>query len=307
MKNVLVTGHNGFLGKILLKKLKNKKLNIYGISRGTNPILECVNYQGDVTELNNLHNILSSKNIDTVIHLAGKAIVSECEENPFDAFKINGLGTAAVLEASRITNVKKIISIETDKVYGTQKLMPTPETSKLNPGGPYEFSKFLSSKIADFYRNYYKMNIVSLRPANLIGGGDHNSTRIMPNAFKHILEGKGIPIYEEAKKMTRDFIYVSDVAEAIYILSTSNNKHYKYNLSPNKKINIFEFGMLINKTLNYKVPPQIIKKNINFKEIPEQSIDGSLFQKEFNFKYTDLRTIIKKSFLEYKEISTDVF
>ena len=107
--------------------------------------------------------------------------------------------------------------------------------------------------------------------------------------------------YEEAKKMTRDFIYVLDVAEALYILSINNNKHYKYNLSPNKKINIFEFGMLINKTLNYKVPPQIIKKNINFKEIPEQSIDGSLFQKEYNFKYTDLKTIIKKSFLEYKK------
>ena len=301
MKNVLITGHNGFLGKALLKKLKNKKLNVFGISRGINPSLECVNYVGDVTNLNTLHNIMSSKNIDTVIHLAGKAIVSECEENPFDAFKINGLGTAAVLEAARITHVKKIISVETDKVYGIQKIMPTPETSKLNAGTPYEFSKVLSSKISDFYRYYYKMNIISVRPANLIGGGDHNTTRIMPNAFRHILEGKGIPIYEEAKKMTRDFIYVLDVAEALYILSINNNKHYKYNLSPNKKINIFEFGMLINKTLNYKVPPQIIKKNINFKEIPEQSIDGSLFQKEYNFKYTDLKTIIKKSFLEYKK------
>ena len=304
MKNVLITGHNGFLGKILLKKLQNKNLNIFGISRGINQGLECVNYFGDVTNLNVLQNIMSSKNIDTVIHLAGKAIVSECEENPFDAFKINGLGTAAVLEASRITHVKKIISVETDKVYGIQKIMPTAETSKLNPGTPYEFSKALSAEISDFYRNYYKMNIISVRPANLIGGGDHNTTRIMPNAFKHILEGKGIPIYEEAKKMTRDFIYVSDVAEALYILSINNNKHYKYNLSPNKKINIFEFGMLINKTLNYKVPPQIIKKNINFKEIPEQSIDGSLFQKEYNFKYTDLKAIIKKSFLEYKKPSS---
>ena len=301
MKNVLITGHNGFLGKVLLKKLKNKKLNIFGISRGINPCLECVNYVGDVTNLNTLHNIMSSKNIDTVIHLAGKAIVSECEESPFDAFKINGHGTAAVLEASRITHVKKIISVETDKVYGIQKIMPTAETSKLNPGTPYEFSKALSAEISDFYRNYYKMNIISVRPANLIGGEDHNTTRIMPNAFKHILEGKGIPIYEEAKKMTRDFIYVSDVAEALYIISINNNKHYKYNLSPNKKINIFEFGMLINKTLNYKVPPQIIKKNINFKEIPEQSIDGYLFQKEYNFKYTDLKAIIKKSFLEYKK------
>ena len=162
MKNVLITGHNGFLGKALIKKLKNKNLNIFGISRGINPSLECVNYFGDVTNLNTLHNIMSSKNIDTVIHLAGKAIVSECEENPFDAFKINGLGTAAVLEASRITHVKKIISVETDKVYGIQKIMPTPETCRLNPGGPYEFSKFLSAEISDFYRNYYKMNIISV-------------------------------------------------------------------------------------------------------------------------------------------------
>ena len=299
MKNVLITGHNGFLGKVLIKKLKSKKLNIFGISRGINPSLDCVNYFWDLTDLNRLQNIMSSKSIDTVIHLAGKAIVSECEESPFDAFKVNGLGTAAVLEASRKTHVKKIISVETDKVYGKQKIMPTPETSKLNPGGPYEFSKVLSCEISDFYRKYYKMNIISVRPANLIGGGDHNSTRIMPNAFKHILEGKEF-LYEEAKKMTRDFIYVSDVAEALYILCINNNKHYKYNLSPNKKINIYEFGKLINKTLNCKVPPQIIKKNIKFKEIPEQSIDGSLFQKEYNFKYTDLKTIIKKSFLEYK-------
>ena len=299
---ILVTGGAGFIGFHFCNKiLQNKKLNIFGISRGINPSLECVNYAGDVTNLDTLHNIMSSKNIDTVIHLAGKAIVSECEESPFDAFKINGLGTAAVLEASRITHVKKIISVETDKVYGIQKIMPTPETSKLHAGSPYEFSKVLSSKISDFYRNYYKMNIISVRPANLIGGEDHNTTRIMPNAFKHILEGKSIPIYEEAKKMTRDFIYVSDVAEALYILSINNNKHCKYNLSPNKKINIFEFGKLINKTLNYKIPPKIIKKSINFTEIPHQSIDGSLFKKEYNFKYTDLKTIIKKSFLEYKK------
>lgn len=301
MKNVLITGHTGFLGKEVVELLNKEGMNVTGISRSIDPRINCTQYECDINDVEKLIKIISSKCIDTIIHLAGKAIVKDCEKNPYDAFRTNGLGTAAVLEAARQSSgVKKIISTETDKVYGIQDIMPTPETAELNPGTPYELSKCLASNISDFYRNYYKMDIVSIRLVNIVGESDHNFSRIIPNSLLKISEGRGIPIYDHAKEMIRDFIYVKDLARAIYILATNENKYKVYNLSSNKKITILELAETINKVLNTNIPIEYIKTETNFKEIPEQSIDGTRFIEEYNFKYTSLEEMIKLTFQSFK-------
>lgn len=303
--NILITGHTGFLGKHVVNELSNDKThNIYAISRSTqmqsNNIFQ---YQLDVLEKDKIQRIMSEKNIELVIHLCGKAIVKDCEKDSFGAFMTNSLGTASILEAARHAGVKKIISVETDKVYGNQVDKNANEDSVLFPTSPYDMSKILAANIADFYRDYYGMNIISVRPANIIGANDHNTTRIFPSIIKSIYNNLPVIIYENSENALRDFVYVKDVAKAIVLLAMSNNKHKKYNISTTSSMSIRQFAEKILAIANSTVEMKIVKKDGDFSEIIHQSIDGSRFIEEFDFKFTSIEIIVQESLKEALTIS----
>ena len=303
--NILITGHTGFLGKELVSLLsKTKSNNVYGVSRSVSGDFEGRGeYPLDITDKGNLSKIFSEKNIEAVVHLAGKPTVQDCERDPYGAFTTNGLGTASVLEACRLNGIKKIISVETDKVYGLQKEEMINESSELNPQSPYEYSKALASDFADIYRKYYGMDVISVRPVNLIGGNDPNISRILPRSFKNITEKKPIPLYENAVTSYREFVYVKDVAKALQTLVFEDLKEQVYNISPGECINIKDFVMKVLEVTGCDIQPEIIKKETDFSEIPYQSIEGTRFAEEFNFKFTDLDTILEESFQDFKKLN----
>lgn len=293
--NVLITGSSGFLGSHVADEFIRNGHNVCGISRAPNN-RNHKQYPMDINNFEGIYSLICEKNIDHVVHIAGKPIVSDCEKNPYEAYKINGLGTAAVLEAARqCRGVKKVVSIETDKVYGYQEIIPTHEGLEPKPKTPYEFSKYLSTVFSDFYRQCYNMDIISVRPANIYGPGDLSSTRIIPKAIANLKSGKGILLYNTALNMKRDFIYVKDTARAIYLLTTSECKENIYNLSNDDPITMKALADLITTTLNLDIPHQIIDKPNSFQEIPLQEIDGTRFKNEFNFNFKSFEESIKET------------
>ena len=292
--NVLITGSSGFLGKHLAETFIKNGFKVYGATRA--PAISQYNqYAVDINDFFNLNKIVSERNIEIIVHTAGKPVVQDCERNPYDAYKINGLGTASVLEVARLNNVKKVISVETDKVYGYQKVIPTDENAKPNPNSPYEFSKYIASEFARFYRNYYNLEVISVRPANLFGPFDFSTTRIIPKALENLKKGIGIRLYESAIDMKRDFVYVVDAANIIYTLATENCKYDTYNISDNKPMTIKTVADKIVNSLELNIPHEIVKKTTTFNEIPLQEIDGERFKKEFNFKFTPFEDAIKET------------
>jgi UDP-glucose 4-epimerase len=303
--NILITGHSGFIGGHTADYFKEQGHIVYGVSRALRPNCDFPQYSVEIDDYDTLSRLTNEKCIDVIVHFAGKPIVADCDKDPFNAFKINGLGTAAVLEAARYANVKKTIVIETDKVYGFQEEVPTKETATPNPGSPYEMSKAVAAAFCDFYRSHYKMDVVSVRPVNVFGPGDFSFTRIVPASMRNINEGKGIPVQEHAVNIYRDFIYVKDVARMMYTLATQETQHGVYNLSSNDCVSILDFANRVTKSLNHDVEPIIVKKPGNYPEIPFQSIDGSRFNEEFNFEFTPFETAIQETYEAYCKFKQD--
>ena len=299
--NVLITGHSGFIGGHTARYFMEQGHMVYGVSRST--ISDCPHpqYSLDIDNFDALSRLVNEKCIDVIVHFAGKPIVADCDQDPFYAFKINGLGTASVLEAARYARVKKVVVIETDKVYGFQEEVPTKEDAIPNPGSPYELSKAIAATFCDFYRIHYGMNVISVRPVNVFGPGDYSFTRIIPAAMRYVVDGKGIPVHEHAVNMQRDFIYVDDVARMMHLLATEENKHGVYNLSTNESITIMELANRVTKILNHPVEPILIKKPGVYPEIPYQSIDGTRFVEEFDFKFTPFEDAVLETYKEYCE------
>ena len=299
--NILVTGHSGFIGGATAKYFMERGHIVYGVSRSLMSDCPYHQYTMNIFDCDSLSRLVNEKCIDIIVHFAGKPIVADCDQDPFEAFKINGLGTASVLEAARYANIKKVVVIETDKVYGFQEEVPTNEDAIFNPGSPYEFSKVLAANFCDFYRNHYNMDVISVRPVNVFGPGDYSFTRLVPASMRNISEGKGIPVQEHAVNIHRDFIYIKDVAKMCYILATEKTKHNVYNFSTNDSVSILDFANRITDILEHHVKPDIVKKPGNYPEIPFQSIDGSRFVKEFSFKFTPFDNAIKETYEEYCE------
>jgi nucleoside-diphosphate-sugar epimerase len=294
---ILVTGHSGFIGKHIAEYSYNLGHYVHGVSRS---IIDCRYDQSnfDITDQQKLERLLNEKQIDVVVHCAAKSIVSECERDPYGCFKSNVSGTISVLESARNSKVKRVISFETDKVYGEQEELPTTEDAIPNPNSPYEQSKYLASKMNDFYSSFYGMDVISVRPANVLGVDD-NQTRLLPRALNSILNGNGIVVYSSAVNMMRSFISIDDVVKMTYLLATENPKHKVYNLAVGIEMTILEFAERVNEILDYSVPPEIVP-SANFKEIQKQSIYGDRFLKEFSYSPTSFEEIIKKSYKKVK-------
>jgi len=299
--NILITGHSGFLGGHTADYFMKHNHVVYGVSRALRPNCEHHQYNMDITDYDALSRLVNEKCIDVIVHIAGKPIVADCDADPYNAYKVNGLGAASIIESARYAGVKKTVIVETDKVYGFQEDVPTKEDAVLNPGSPYELSKALIATFSDFYRKHYDMNIVSVRPVNVFGPGDYSFTRLVPASMRSIASGGGVTVQEHAVDIYRDFIYVKDVAKMLYLLATEDTKHDVYNLSANDSVSIGEFAKRITKALKHDVDPVIVKKPGTYAEIPFQSIDGSRFIDEFNFTFTSFEDAIQETYQAYKE------
>lgn len=301
--NVLITGHTGFLGKHITAEFNTCDNKIVGISRSLKKDVQYTQYQCDIFNFEQLKEIIQQEQIEVIVHSAGKAIISDCIQNPFDSFKVNSLGTASVLEAARLTSVKKVIVVETDRIYENVNVNCITEYSPFNLSNtPYDFSKILATNICEYYRTYYKLDVISVRPVNVFGPGDEN-IRLVPVAIKSIISEKRIPIQYDVQHVYKNFIYVRDVAQMIHILSTHKHHHTVYNLSTYQSMTIFDFTSFITKTLNSVFEPEIVNETDKRIFITFQNVDGSRFIDEYDFKPTPLETAIQETYKYYYEKS----
>lgn len=292
MDNVIVTGASGFVGSTILNDFADRFGNLVAISRSEiqrvpNPKIK--NYLGDVCS-DQVRDIIQSNTPTAVIHTAAKSIVRDCEANPHSAFQQNVLGTINILEAVRQTKLDiPVIVFETDKVYGEQpaERIPTKETDVLLGKTPYEYSKVLTANVCDFYRDYYGLKIYSLRPVNIFGFWDRNTTRIIPNNFNKLRNGVNPVVHAGSERQIRQYVYVNDVVEVIIRMLKESPAPGAYNVSPNITKNPFEVIDAIKQVTGINIDTIVEKKNFEFKEILTQKMDGSKLDSTFpDLQYT---------------------
>jgi nucleoside-diphosphate-sugar epimerase len=123
LKNVLLTGASGFVGKHYVEYCQSRQ-NINLVSLRTTTV-EAINY----------------KNIDAIVHLAGKAH-EMAEIDPKIYFDINRDLTLSLAKKAKSEGVKQFIFISTVKVYGDSQVTKLDENSPCQPSDPYGQSKF---------------------------------------------------------------------------------------------------------------------------------------------------------------------
>jgi CDP-glucose 4,6-dehydratase len=218
-KKVFVTGHTGFKGSWLITWLhllgasvKGYALNpenekdIYNV---VSPRINAESIIGDIRDKQKLQQEIISFQPDFIFHLAAQAVVRRSYEIPAETFEINSIGTANLLEA--IIQLKKkctVVVITTDKVYkNKERNKPYKENNRLGGYDPYSASKACTELVTDsFQRSFFNIKNIEIhnkalataRAGNVIGGGDWNKDRIIPDIINHLNSGRPIPVRNPA-------------------------------------------------------------------------------------------------------------
>jgi CDP-glucose 4,6-dehydratase len=210
-KRVLVTGHTGFKGVWLTAMLDYLGATAcgYALAPAKGSLFEkmdgatMINHiEGDVRDYNSLENAVTQFQPEVVLHLAAQAIVNDCFNDPRYAYETNVMGTVNLFEAIReVDSVKSVVVVTTDKVYENKGDGAVyVENDPLGGIDPYSASKTCMEYIADSYKQSYLqtesrcVGVSTVRASNVLGGGDHVQSRLIPSILNAIAAGKPVEL-----------------------------------------------------------------------------------------------------------------
>lgn len=282
-KKILITGGNGFLGKHILKRLKELDPKLIRIA------------DTDKFDLRRYEDCLrATRGVDIVIHLAAKVGgIGFNREFPADLFDDNILMGTFMMKAARINKVKKYLALGTICAY--PKFTPTPfiEENLWNgypeeTNAPYGLAKKMQLVQSTAYREQYGFNSIFLLPVNLYGPGDNfnpNSSHVIPALIKKFVEAKEknekeVVVWGTGKP-TREFLYIEDAAKGILLACERYDKSDAVNLGSGFEISIKDLVTLIKKLTSFNGKIKWDKTKPDGQ--PKRKLDVSMAQKEFGF------------------------
>ena len=244
---VLVTGGSGFIGSHVVDKLRDKGVDVR-IYDGIMPTFrdDIEYYQGSILDLVSLGFAMSG--VDAVMHLAAVADVKDVLDEPYYAESVNVRGTINVLEASRRSNVKRVIYGSTTWVYSEAETTLVDESTPLRaPSHFYTATKLAGEYYCQSYSKLYGLDITILR-YGIPYGPRARDEAVIPIFVRKALNGEPLTIAGDGSQY-RKFIYAEDLAEGNVAALQSIAKNKIYNLEGKEKITIKQIAETIRKIL----------------------------------------------------------
>ena len=247
--NLLVTGGAGFIGSNLIHHVIDRP----EVDRLVN--LDCLTYAGrlenlvavakhpkysfekvDLRDKTAVLDVVQRHGITHVMHLAAESHVDRSITGPGDFVHTNVVGTFNLLEACRAVWLSatsqpatRFHHISTDEVYGS--LGPTglfTETTPYAPNSPYSASKASSDMLVRAYHHTYGLETVITNCSNNYGPYQFPE-KLIPVVIQSVLARKSVPVYGDGMNV-RDWLYVHDHAEALWLVLTRGRTGDTYNI-----------------------------------------------------------------------------
>jgi UDP-glucose 4-epimerase len=152
-----------------------------------------------------------------VIHLAAQAKVGRSVAAPAHDARVNIIGTLAVLDAAVRAGAEKLVLASSGgTVYGEGGPgQPWPEDAPHRPVSPYGLAKSTASRYTELYASLYGLSTTVLSLGNVYGvrGGRPDAGGVVADFAAALCAGRRPVVFGDGNQ-TRDFVYVTDVADA---------------------------------------------------------------------------------------------
>ena len=249
MKRVLITGADGFIGRKLCRALTKESVNIIALSRSVARI-DCVSEQHDVDIRDEVSvvGVIRRTQPNIVVHLAANKNRGVDYNAYSEAYMTNLIGSLNLIKACReLPRLTKFVFLGSSDEYGE---LPAPfkESDEEAPVNAYGASKLAVTELLKSLSRSIQFPSVILRPTVVYGPGQDESMFI-PALVKTLIAGKNFDM--TLGEQTRDFVYVSDLVEAIIKSFSATNVDGKViNISSCKPIRIDALAKMTAKLLS---------------------------------------------------------
>jgi GDP-L-fucose synthase len=301
--NVLVTGGGGFLGSHLVERL---------LSEGIEPFV-ARRSDYDLTAPSETERLFADAQPDLVFHLAAEVGgIGANMANPARYWYANLMMGTHVLEQSRRAGIDKLVLVGTICSYPKFAPVPFREDDLWNgypeeTNAPYGVAKKALLVGAQAYREQYGLNTAFLLPVNLYGPRDNfdlESSHVIPALIRKMFEaqgsGEGEVVLWGDGSPTREFLYVEDCAEALWLASQRYDGAEPVNLGTGEEISIRELAEVIAAETGFA--GEIVWDTSKPNGQPRRKLDTSRAEREFGFSArTRFRDGIKQTVAWYRQ------
>jgi UDP-glucose 4-epimerase len=285
---VVVTGGAGFIGSHVADAFiarGDDVLVVDDLSTGqrTNVPEGAAFEQFDIADGERLESALTS-GAELVCHLAAQASVTVSVEDPVRDCTANVLGTLNVCEAARRRGAPVVFASTGGALYGDGAPRPTPEDFPAAPLSPYGASKLAGEAYVSTWGRLYGTPNVVLRLGNVYGPrqNPHGEAGVVAIFTGLLLEGEQPQLRGEGKP-TRDYVYVSDVANA-FLAAANRGRAGTYNVGTGRQTSTARLLELLQETLGTMIEPR--QAELQKGELQASALDASAIEADLGWRPT---------------------
>ena len=259
MTTAIVTGGAGFIGSHLVDALLAENISVrvidnYSTGRPENLAhvagqVELV--EADFAKSGNWQKLF--QNTDWVFHLGALADIVPSIQRPADYFQANVDGTFNVLEAAKNAGVKRFVYAASSSCYGIPDKYPTSEAAEISPQYPYALTKRLGEELVMHWAQLYNLPAIALRLFNVSGPRSRTSGTygaVLGVFLAQKLANKPFTVVGDGTQ-TRDFTYVTDVANAFLTAAQSSVCEEIFNVGSGETVSVNRLVELLGGEVTY--------------------------------------------------------
>ncbi len=279
-KKIWVAGHNGMVGRAIIKKLEKKNCEILTVQKkNLNLIDQKLTFEW------------VKKNKPDVVFMAAAKVggIIANKSNQTDFLYNNLMIQNNIIKSSAENNVEKLIFLGSSCIYPKITKQPIQETELLNnplekTNEGYAIAKIAGLKLCSYYCKEHNKNFISVMPTNLYGPNDNynlKSSHVLAALINKIVTAKlknkkNVEIWGTGKPK-REFLHVNDLADALYFLAENYSSPEPINVGTSKDITIIELARTISKIINWNgsftfnkaMPDGTMEKRLDITKITE--------------------------------------
>jgi UDP-glucose 4-epimerase len=248
MGHILVIGGAGFIGSYVVEELikkGHKVLIVDNLKKNNclfyvNPLAEFI--CKDITDPFTFQ-VLDGYEIDGVYHLAAQTSTEGAYADPASDILTNSYGTWLVANYCKNRKIKRLIYSSTSAVYGSACKDVVDEETVVEPNSIYGVSKYSGELFVKQLLNGSDTKYSIFRFANIYGPGENLNFmgKGMVGIFCSFIWKKKPIVVRGSLERFRDFLYISDMVEALITAYGCDNAHNQvYVLSSGKKVYLKE-------------------------------------------------------------------
>ena len=252
---VYIAGHGGMVGSAIKRKLE---------AEGFNNLLTRSSTQLDLRDQMAVNDFFASEK-PSYVFLAAAKVGGIYANNAYRAqFLYDNLMIATnIIHAAHLNQVSKLLFLGSSCIYPKFATQPLKEayllTGLLEPTNePYAIAKIVGIKLCDAYRSQYGCRFISAMPCNLYGPNDNydlQNAHVIPALVKKFHEAKinNAPFVEVwgSGEPLREFLYVEDLADAVYFLMQHYDEPGHINVGSGEDISIRQLAETVKKITGY--------------------------------------------------------